>query len=191
MRSRTSCVPVSNDSPTIWVNLVGAFGISSASFWWARLFGIIGRTVARCLLQRLFYQFVYVDDLHSDFYGRRKYVNFLIWLFLREMIGAPFPYHKFRGGTVVAFIGYEVDYGARLIGLSDTRGHCLITWVDQAEQSHWVVQVRRFSEFLGRLGFVSRPTWRLSTHGDQSRPRALPRSFQTWSSLPCFTCVRP
>ena len=144
-----------NDSPTIWVNLVGTCGISSASFWWARLFGIVGRTVARCLMQHLFYQFAYVDDLHSDFYGRRKYLNFLIWLLLREMIGTPFAYHKFRGGTVVAFIGYELDYGARLVGLSDARGHWLIAWVDQAEQSRWVVQVRRFSEFLGRLGFVS------------------------------------
>ena len=104
------------DSPTIWVNRVGTFGISSASFWWARLFGIVGRAIARCPLQHLFYQFVYVDDLHSDFYGRRKYVNFLIWLLLHEMIGTPFAYHKFRGGTIVAFIGYELDYGSCLWG---------------------------------------------------------------------------
>ena len=153
-----------NDSPTIWVNLVGTFGISSASFWWARLFGIVGRTVARCLLQHQFYQFAYVDDLHCDFYGRRKYLNFLIWLLLHEMIGTPFAYHKFRGGTVVAFIGYELDYGARLVGLSDSRGHWLIAWVDQAEQSRWVVQVRRFSEFLGRLGFVSRVIYWIKPH---------------------------
>ena len=152
------------DSPTIWVNLVGTFGISSVSFWWARLFGITGRAIARCLLQHLFYHFVYVDDLRSDFYGRRKYVNFLIWLLLREMIGAPFAYHKFRGGTVVAFIGYELDYGSCLLGLSDTRGHWLIAWVDQAAQSRWVVQVRRFSKFLGRLGFVSRVVYWIKPH---------------------------
>ena len=152
------------ESPTIWVNLVGTFGISSASFWWARLFGIIGRTVARCLLQHMFYQFVYVDDLHTDFYGPRKYINFLVWLLLHEVIGTPFAYHKFRGGTLVAFIGYELNYGSCLLGLSDTRGHWLIAWVDQAEQSRWVVQVRRFSEFLGRLGFVSRVVYWIKPH---------------------------
>ena len=34
-----------NDSPTVFVNRVGAFGISSASLWWSRLFGIVGRVV--------------------------------------------------------------------------------------------------------------------------------------------------
>ena len=80
------------------------------------------------------------------------------------MIGTPFTYHTFCGGTVVAFIGYELDYDARLIGLSDTRPHWLMAWVDQAEQSHWVVQVRRFSEFLGRLGFVSRVVYWIKPH---------------------------
>ena len=62
----------SSEDDVVWINKVGTFGISSTSYWWARLFGIIGRTVARCLLQHAFYQFVYVDDLHSDFFGHRK-----------------------------------------------------------------------------------------------------------------------
>ena len=32
-------------SPTVFVNKVGTFGVSSASLWWSRLFGIIGRVV--------------------------------------------------------------------------------------------------------------------------------------------------
>ncbi|CAE7353254.1 unnamed protein product, partial [Symbiodinium sp. CCMP2456] len=87
-----------------------------------RLYGIIGRVVARCLLQHAFFHFAYVDDVHPTFYGRRMYTNFLVWLILQEMIGVPFAYHKFKGKTLVAFIGYELDYGSKLIGLSEARG---------------------------------------------------------------------
>ena len=142
----------------------GLLGISSTSYWWARLFGIIGRTVARCLLQHAFYQFVYVDDLHSDFFGHRKCHNFLVWLLLHEMIGTPFAYHKFRGGTVVTFIGYELDYGSRLLGMSEARGEWLRGWVREAKSSHWVVSVRKFREYLGRLGFVCRVVYWIKPH---------------------------
>ena len=138
--------------------------ISSTSYWWARLFGVIGRTVARCLLQHAFYQFVYVDDLRADFYGHRKFHNFLVWLLLHEMIGTPFAYHKFRGGTVVSFIGYELDHGSRLLGMSEARGEWLRGWVREAKSSHWVVSVRKFREYLGRLGFVCRVVYWIKPH---------------------------
>ena len=86
----------SSDADTVWVNCVGTFGISISSFWWSRLFGVIGRTVARWLLQHAFFQFAYVDDVHVDFYGHRKYLNFLLWLLFHELIGTPFAYHKFK-----------------------------------------------------------------------------------------------
>ena len=77
---------------------------------WPRLFGIIGRAFARSLLQHPLYQFAYVDDLHVDFFGSRKFKNFPLWLLLREMVETPFAYHKFKGSPLVAFIGYELDY---------------------------------------------------------------------------------
>ena len=154
----------SSDSKTIWINKVGTFGISSASFWWSRLFGIIGRCVARAMLQHSFYQFAYVDDIHTDFYGRRKYINFLAWLVLHEMIGTPFAYHKFKGGTIVSFIGYELDFGSRLLGLSEARGQWICEWVTEVVKSRFVVSVRRFNEFLGRLGFVARVVYWIKPH---------------------------
>ena len=46
-------------------------------------------------------------------------MNFLLWLLLHEMVGASFAYRKFKGGPLVAFIGYELDYVSKLVGLSD------------------------------------------------------------------------
>ena len=152
------------DSKTIWINKVGTFGISAASFWWSRLYGVIGRVVARCLLQHAFFHFAYVDDVHPTFYGKRMYINFLIWLVLQEMIGVPFAYHKFKGKTLVAFIGYELDYGARLVGLSEARGTWVKSWVSEARKARFVVSVRKFSEFLGRLGFIARVVYWIKPH---------------------------
>ncbi|CAE7351564.1 unnamed protein product [Symbiodinium sp. CCMP2592] len=151
-------------SDTIWINKVGTFGLSPASFWWSRLYGIIGRVVTRCLLQHAFYHFAYVDDVHPTFYGKRMFINFLVWLILQELIGVPFAYHKFKGKTLVAFIGYELDYGARLVGLSEARGAWVCNWVDEARKARFVVSVRKFAEFLGRLGFVSRVVYWIKPH---------------------------
>ena len=151
-------------SQTVWINKVGTFGISAASYWWSRLYGIIGRVVARCLLQHAFFHFAYVDDVHPTFYGRRMYTNFLVWLILQEMIGVPFAYHKFKGKTLVAFIGYELDYGSKLIGLSEARGTWVKGWVEEARSARFVVSVRKFSEFLGRLGFIARVVYWIKPH---------------------------
>ena len=41
------------------------------------------------------------------------------------------------------------------VGISDRRGRWLLEWIDKAQADSFVVVSRDFSEFLGRLGFVS------------------------------------
>ena len=36
---------VRSEDKTVWINTVGTFGISSASYWWSRLFSGVGRVV--------------------------------------------------------------------------------------------------------------------------------------------------
>ncbi|CAE7247092.1 unnamed protein product [Symbiodinium sp. CCMP2456] len=99
-------------SSVVWVNTVGTFGLSVASFWWSRLFGIVGRTVARALLQEWFYQLCYVDDMHGVFTGRQKFRNLVMWFVLYLALGTPFSFKKFKGGFKVPFVGYELGYAA-------------------------------------------------------------------------------
>ena len=155
---------VDDTSPTIWVNTVGTFGVSSASFWWSRLFGIIGRVVTRCLIRVLFFHLVFVDDLHANFSGRNRYLYTLMWLALFEMIGTPFSYKKFKGGFRVQFIGYELDYKSRTMGISASRGRYVIEWIQNARRQRFVVLTRDFAEFLGRLGFIARTLHWLKPH---------------------------
>ena len=151
-------------SPTLFINKVGTFGVSSASLWWSRLFGIVGRMVGRAMLNHFLFQLAFVDDLHANFFGPRKHVNALMWLVLYLMVGTPFAWKKFKGGLRVAFIGYELDYSAYLVGMSDARGAWLVSWIQEARRSRYVVATRKFSEFLGRLGFVSRLLYWLKPH---------------------------
>ena len=142
-------------SDVVWCNKVGTFGVSSAPYWWSRLFGLIGRFVSYILGTELFYHMVYVDDLSGAFLGDRKFVNLLIWVLAFEVAGTPFGYHKFSGGLSVAFVGYQLQYDSCQVGISDRRGRWLLEWIDKAQANSFVVVSRDFSEFLGRLGFVS------------------------------------
>ena len=98
---------------------------------------------------------VYVDDLSGAFLGDRKFLNLLIWVLAFEVAGSPFGYNKFSGGLSVAFLGYQLQYDACQAGIYDRRGRWLFEWIDEAQADSLVVVSRDFSEFLGRLGFVS------------------------------------
>ncbi|CAE7267906.1 FCPC [Symbiodinium sp. CCMP2592] len=156
------CCKVRNDTPVVWYNKVGTFGISSSAFLWSRLFGIIGRCTARFLLTLWFYHLV--DDVHANFAGREKFHHLLMWLACFEMFGTPFAYKKFRGGLTSAFVGYELSYPDQRVGISESRGQWLLKWIAEARSSKFVVSVRRFAEFLGRLGFVARLLVWLKAH---------------------------
>ena len=69
-----------SDSDVCWVNKVGTFGVSSALYWWSRLFGLAGRLVARVLLNRWVVQLVYDDDLHVVCVGEEKFQT--LWTLL-------------------------------------------------------------------------------------------------------------
>ncbi|CAE7776784.1 unnamed protein product, partial [Symbiodinium microadriaticum] len=119
------CCRLRDDSPVIWYNKVGTFGISSSAFLWSRLFGVIGRCAARFLLTIWFYHLVYVDDVHANFAGKDKFHHLLMWLACFEMFGTPFAYKKFRGGLTSAFVGYELSYPDQRVGISESRGQCV------------------------------------------------------------------
>ena len=98
---------------------------------------------------------VYVDDLHGAFVGDRKFHNLWVWILAFELVGTPFGYHKFRGGFSVEFVGFQMRYDTKEVGITVKRGDWLRDWIIKAEEKRHVVVTRDFSEFLGRLGFVS------------------------------------
>ena len=138
----------------VWLNTVGTFGISSAAYWWSRLFGCVGRWVVRLMMTLWAVQMIYVDDLHLVAAGPRKYL--VIWMMIAayEAVGTPFAYRKFRGGLRIDFIGYHLSYDCWAAGLSLKRCEWVTDWIDRAEANGWMVLGRHFIELAGRLTFV-------------------------------------
>ena len=154
------CCRSDSNSETVWINKTGTFGVSSAPYWWAKLFAAVGRFVGHVLQSSVFWHMVYVDDLHGAFTGGRKFECLWIWLLAFEVIGTPFGYHKFKGGFSSDFVGFHLRYDRCEVGITEKRGTWLVDWIKALEVKRYVVPSREFSEFLGRLSFVAQLlTW--------------------------------
>lgn len=151
-------------SDVVWLNKCGTFGISSAPYWWAKLFGLIGRFVGYIMGCRWFIQLSFVDELHGSFVGRNKFLYLWVWLLAFEVIGTPFGYHKFRGGVETEFVGYTLRYDAKSVGISKRRGDWLRTWFSSLVDKRFTVANRNFVEYLGRLNFVAQVLIWLKPH---------------------------
>ena len=199
-----------SEDKTVWVNCVGTFGVSSASYWWSRLFAGIGRLVGCVMLQQHWWQLVYVEDLHITSLGPKKFHNLWMVLLLYELLGTPFSYGKFAGGLQVQFVGYLLDYRPCMIGITKKRGDWLVTFVEDMQKAKGTTLMRRFNEFLGRLGFVARvlvwlkpflaPLYSWSAALDRSSVATAPRlvmlvlqflKLQLKDCTYLHTCLRP
>ena len=150
----------SSESRTLWLNCVGTFGVSSAAYWWTRLFACVGRWVLRILGERPSMQVAYVDDVHLLCLGPRKFEILWMSVLAYELMGTPFAYHKFRGGLNVEYVGYQLEYDRQVAGISGKRAEWVINWISEAEKNGWMVQGRAFIEFTGRMSFIARVvTW--------------------------------
>ena len=101
-------VPGDPASQTVYVNQVGTFGLSCASYWWTRL---LGPDFPLDLL-------LYADDLEAMGKGPKGRRGIpLSYLFLATL-GYPFKWAKTRGGFRVEWLGMETEYPTYKLGLS-------------------------------------------------------------------------
>ncbi|CAE7312401.1 abhd17c, partial [Symbiodinium microadriaticum] len=148
-------IPGDPDSQLVYVNLVGTFGLSCASYWWTRIAACGVRLVYHLLGPRFPLDLLlYADDLES--LGRtpagRQGIP-LSYLFLATL-GYPFKWPKTRGGFRVEWLGMETDYPGHQLGLSKKRADWLVEWLrDKATRGR--VSAKEFSQGLGRLGFAA------------------------------------
>ncbi|CAE7693021.1 DSK1, partial [Symbiodinium necroappetens] len=153
--STEETVPENPDSQLVYVNLVGTFGLSCASYWWTRIAACGVRLVYHLLGPKFPLDLLlYADDLES--LGRtpagRQGIP-LSYLFLATL-GYPFKWPKARGGFRVEWLGMETDYPGHQLGLSKKSAGWLVEWLrDKATRGR--VTAKEFSQGLGRLGFAA------------------------------------
>ena len=139
---------------TLWLNLVGTFGVGTAAYWWARLMGGIAMAALYLQQDHWTWQLLFADDLHWAAGGSMGPLNLLLLVFFMVVAGVPFSWTKFRGGHSVEWVGYWVDYSRFEAGISEARANWIMKWI-QRTLSDGAVLVRSLGEALGRFGFTA------------------------------------
>ena len=144
-----------DDPDIIYMHTVGAFGLASAAYHWARVAAAIVRLshymsdVASAL-----YHLLYSDDglllaTGKDFWRRQMF-----WLYVFELLEVPLSWKKVAGGASLSWIGYQVDVVSYQSGIGPTKVGWLVRWIDD-HLREGRVQVRHMRAALGRFSFIA------------------------------------
>ena len=144
-----------DDSDRVYVNRVGTFGITTASFWWGRVAATLFRTFHRVLpRESLIYLLLFADD-GLVMVGGEKYHKLALSVFIYlEIMEVPLSWKKTRGGFKTEWIGYTVDLDRWLIGISEKKVRWLRDWVTATNKEGKILG-REFKAGIGRMGFLA------------------------------------
>ena len=129
----------------VFINTVGTFGITSASYYWSRVSSAVGRlTQYLASDQAETWHMVVADDFHLEAGGAHHRQALMVFFVLCSMVGVPLSWHKTAGGDTVVWVGFELLHRTRHLGISQRR-------TANADYIH----LRRFEEGVGRIMFVA------------------------------------
>ena len=106
-----------------------------------------GRCTLKILQQNPLFLLLFADDFLLVVSGKRRWLNLWCVIVIFEVLGAPLAWEKFRGGLEAEWVGFWASFRLFKIGIAAGR----TDWVLQQVEIH----MRRFQEFLGRLGFTA------------------------------------
>ena len=150
---RTGVGDSGEPSSKIWLNTVGTFGVTSASYHFTRLFAAVSRCAHSLLARRDSCQLTYVDDLLFMANGLGGLAAVWIALLFLMVVGTPFSWRKFQGGARAEWIGFQVDVAACELGMTEKRLRWARDWLERTVANK-VVRVEEFRSALGRLAFM-------------------------------------
>ena len=150
-----AAVPPTADDDTVWLNLVGTYGVGSASYWWARL-GAAGLRMMHYLVGKdlAIMALLYADDGNLSARGN-FHMPLLLAMSIWIIFDYPIKWEKVKGGLQLDWIGYWLDWETFRVGISERRSRWLQDWV-----KHVIERGRcdraEMDEVLGRWGFAAR-----------------------------------
>ena len=79
----------------IYVNTVGTFGVASASYYWSRVAGAIGRIAQYCTgTQAITWHLLVADDYHLEASGSEYRAALMVFFVVCDTVGIPLSWHK-------------------------------------------------------------------------------------------------
>ena len=141
----------------VWLNKAGTYGVGSAGYYWSRLAGALHRLGFYAVGGRWSFEaLLFADDWASIGCTRSELEDIGVVIFLLSLVGFPWNWKKFRGGTEVGWIGYTIDFDKYTLGISEKRAQWLVSWVSKTlEEGH--VLVSDLEAVVGRFGFAMIP----------------------------------
>ena len=107
----------------VFINTVGTFGISSASYWWSRVATAVGR-LYQYIVARYASSWVLLlaDDYHTEMGGRHFRPALLVFFLLCDVVSCPLSWSKTSGGLTTNWVGFELLLS--LVRKQQTRRWC-------------------------------------------------------------------
>ena len=141
-------------SQDIFFHTRGTFGIGSAAYWWQRLASTVVRVAHRLGGDAMaLWHLLFADDGWLTATGKAFWKKLLFWLFVLDCLELPLSWKKVAGGTVVQWIGYQLDVKDFRRGISQKKVEWINKWIDEKTTAGGITG-RELRAALGRLSFV-------------------------------------
>eukprot|EP00438_Fugacium_kawagutii_P023533 Skav200888 [mRNA] locus=scaffold1581:56890:58152:+ [translate_table: standard] len=148
-------LPGQEDKSKVYLHTKGTFGIASAAYHWQRLAACVVRLIHRLAGRELgLLHLLFADDGWLSSVGKEFARKMLFWMFCLDLLEVPISWKKVRGGVVVQWIGYQLDVGNFLKGISERKVKWMLEWIEQRVTSGFVTG-RELKLALGRFCFVA------------------------------------
>ena len=140
---------------TVYVNTVGTFGMASASYYWSRVAGALGRLSQYLAGHRAStWHMLVADDFHLEAGGPSYRPALIVFFALCAVCGVPLSWNKTAGGDTVAWVGFELLHRSYKLGISRRRAEWFIRWTREVAATDYVL-MSNFEEGLGRIMYVA------------------------------------
>ena len=138
----------------VFTHTVGTFGVSSASYYWSRVAGSIGR-LAQYLVGKLStsWHMLVADDFMQECGGPRYRMGLIIFFVFWSTCGVPLSWSKTAGGDSLVSVGFEILLRSYSLGLSHWRAEWFVKWTTKVAIAR-TIHMAAFEEGLGRIMFV-------------------------------------
>ena len=139
----------------VFINTVGTFGIASASYYWSRVAGAVGR-LAQYLIgsAATTWHMSVADDYLLECGGAAYRRGLLTFFVLCAVLGVPLSWHKTSCGDVLVWVGFELLLRSRCVGILARRPEWFVRWTQKIADSD-TVSMASLKEGLGSIMFVA------------------------------------
>ena len=140
---------------SVYVNTVGTFGITSASYYWNRVGAAIGRLSQYVVGDTAAtWHMLVADDYHLEAGGKEYRFALIAFFVVCSIVGVPLSWNKTSGGETVTWVGFELLHRTRQLGISQRRADWFRRWTTEVASSS-SVHMASFEEGLGRVMYVA------------------------------------